>query len=777
MTASQSYITEGGVTLGEGASITLGAGDVVGRDKIVNNIQNIQQRALTAAEEASGERALETQVLAQGVGAFATRLQAVASQKSNTEDGSPYKGLIAYQLSDAEIFFGRSVAIASLLKRLGRGALTVLHSESGAGKSSLLQAGISPRLIGAGHLPLFLRPYNTAPAHAIKRAFIPDLSQTPWLATAPLREFLRQVSDVLGPQTVLYIILDQAEELFTQQGAEDRAKFVTELADCVNDESLPVRWLLSMRTEFFGNLANFRPQIQDPFANDYRLNRLNRAEAGEVITEPAKRRGIAFEDGLVEQLLDDLSTGADELPPPQIQLVCSGLYDNLPDGKTSITRAQYDAAGGATGILREHLARVLGRDLKPAQRPIAQRLFESLITAEGRRAVRRQSELIADFKTSQRNGLTPEAVQAVLNQLVDSRLLRAQEQEADPTQAEPAYELASGLSPEMTAALTYELAHDYLLDQIKLDPEAQARKAAQELLEQETRTYERYKTLLSPERLAVIEPHRAALRLTPLAEELLAKSEAEVLREQHEEEARRQKELEDAQKLAESALARARAERRGRLVTIGMLMVAVILVVVLSYVPIWNEMLRRQAMESEMVSFLTDDHFLGDKEQWTEENPEWFLFYQKYTLPAFAIDVYPVTNKRYGYCIQAGICSRPNAPSALYENETNAAEPVLNITAIDAAEFCNWLGQHLPSDKEWELAVRNNKLNSVDGIWEWTRSPYDTAKLEWLNISDDPPDVLTRKGGTENLEENMTYRQDTGLTESDQTTGFRCTTH
>jgi len=544
--------------------LTIG-GDVVGRDKIVNNIQHIQQRALTAAEAASGERALETQVLAQGVSAFATRLQAIASETSDGDSGSPYKGLIAYRLSDVEIFFGRSAAIASLLKRLGRGALTVLHSESGAGKSSLLQAGISPRLIGAGHLPLFLRPYNANPTYIIKRAFIPDLGQTPWLATAPLREFLRQVSEVLGPKTTLYLILDQAEELFTQLGAEDRAEFVAELAECVNDGSLRVRWLLSMRTEFFGSLANFRPQIQNPFENDYRLSRLNRAEASEVIIEPAKRRSISFEDGLVEQLLNDLSTGADELPPPQIQLVCSGLYDGLPDGKTSITRAQYDAAGGATGILREHLTRVLGRDLKPAQRPIAQRLFESLITADGRRAVRTQAELIADFKASQLKDVTPENVQAVLNQLVDSRLLRAQEQEADPTHPEQVYELASGLSPEMMAALTYELAHDYLLDQIKLDPDIQARKAAQELLEQETRTFERYKTLLSPERLAVIVPHRATLRLTPLAEELLAKSEAEVQREQREEEARRQKELDDAHKLAESE--KRRAEEQAQSVT------------------------------------------------------------------------------------------------------------------------------------------------------------------------------------------------------------------
>jgi WD40 repeat protein len=85
MDTSQNNTTQGGVTLGGGASITLGAGDVVGRDKIVNNIQNIQQRALTAVEEAEQGRSFEAQKLAQGVGAFVGRLQTIASQKSNTE--------------------------------------------------------------------------------------------------------------------------------------------------------------------------------------------------------------------------------------------------------------------------------------------------------------------------------------------------------------------------------------------------------------------------------------------------------------------------------------------------------------------------------------------------------------------------------------------------------------------------------------------------------------------------------------------------------------------
>ena len=537
------------------------AGDVVGRDKIINNIQNIVQRALTAAEEAVSDRSLERQVLAQGVSALARRLQAIAGETTPARDASPYKGLLAYRLSDAEIFFGRSQATAAVLRRLQRGAFTVIHSESGAGKSSLVQAGIAPRLIGAGHLPLYLRPYNANPVQIIKRAFIADPSAAPLLATAPLRDFLRQASEVLGPQTTLFIILDQAEELFTQLDDDSRAEFIAELAECLDDPSLNVRWVLSLRTESFGSLANFRPQVQNPFENDFRLNRLTRAEAAEVVIEPARQHGLSFEAGLVDELLGDL--GRDNLPPPQLQLVCSGLYDGLPLGSTTFTRAQYAAAGGASGILRDHLARVMGRNLKPAQRPIAQRVFESLITADGRRAVRTLEELRADLSASQLKDLTAGVLAEVLNQLVDSRLLRAQEKDAS-AEAGLAYELASGLSAEMASALAYELAHDYLLDQIRLDPDVQARKAAQELLDQEVRTYQRYQTLLTPERLAVIAPHRASLRLTPDAEQLLAESEAEVEREKRAEEARRQKELEDARKLAESERKRAEEQTRGR---------------------------------------------------------------------------------------------------------------------------------------------------------------------------------------------------------------------
>jgi YVTN family beta-propeller protein len=505
------------IDLSAQGDVTIG-GDVVGRDKIINNIQNIVQRALTFAEEADREKEIEAKYLAQGVSEFARRLQTRVREAPDIEKGSPYKGLLEYRLSDAEIFYGRSQAIAEVLEHLRQGPLTVLHAESGAGKSSLLQAGVAPRLIGLGHLPVYIRPYNVEPTYAIKRAFLPDLSGAPGLATASLREFLRKADSFLGEQNNLYIFLDQFEEFFTQLKEPERAEFVGELAECLDDEALRVRWLFSMRTEYFGNLANFRPRVRNPYENDFRLNRLTRAEAHEVVVEPAKRRGLAYEQGLVESLLDDLGTGADEVPPPQIQLVCSVLYDELPADSKQITRALYEGQGGAGGILRGHLERVLRRDLAAEQGPVARRVLEALISSEGHRLIRSTNRLLRELNASGQP-IAPSTLNMVLYQLVESRLLRVHDIGSSAAQG---YETTSGLS--------YELTHDYLLEQIKVDPAVQARKAAQELLEQETRNYERHQTLLSDDKLAILAPRQAELVVSEKSKELLAKSEAALKR-------------------------------------------------------------------------------------------------------------------------------------------------------------------------------------------------------------------------------------------------------
>jgi len=525
----------GGADLTAGRDLTVG-GDVVGRNKIITNIQNIYKRALSVAEEAKLARDFEQQHLAHGVSQFAERLKALAIGSSDT--GGPYKGLLEYHLSDTAIFFGRDKDIREVLQRLQRDPLTTLHSESGAGKTSLLQAGVSPRLIEDGHLPVYVRPHNIAPTLAVKKVLLPDLTFSPELTGTSLRGFLHHVCDVLGATTTLYIFLDQFEEFFTRLDEPERMVFVNELAECTEDSHLKVKWLLSLRGEYFSNLSAFQSRIRHPFENEYHLNRLTREQAVDVIAQPAELRGVRFEDGLIDTILDEL--GKIEVSPPQVQLICSALYGDLPQGTTTITRDAYDQEGGAAGILRGYLERVLNRDLPPSQRPTARWILEALVTSDSQRAVRTHAELLAEL---QPHGAEPTALDAILSQLVNSRLLRSHEGSTDNEQA-------------------YELVHDYLLAEIQLDPEVQARKAAQELLDQEVRAYHRYKTLLTVDRLQVIESYIKELRLTSEAQELVSESRAKTQRESVAEEARRQKELNDARKLAEAQTQRAEESAR-----------------------------------------------------------------------------------------------------------------------------------------------------------------------------------------------------------------------
>ena len=504
---------------------------IAGRD-IIKNIKMIYQRALTAAEEAAQARKLESELLARGVGVLAQSLSAQASQ--GLESDSPYKGLLPYSLNESEIFYGRADAKKDLLNCIKRDTLTVLHAESGAGKSSLLHAGIAAQLIANGHLAIHLRPHTTDPVDFIKRMFLPELAQVPVLAEASLREFLRQVCEVLSSKVNLYLLLDQFEEFFDLLKKAERQPFLESLANCLNDPSLKVHWVLSLRAEALSDLAELESFGITPFKNMYRLNRLSRIEAQETIIEPARRYGIHFERALVDYILDTLTTN-NEVMPTHLQLVCSALTDDLPEDKT-LTLAYYtEHQGGTEGILRDYLKRQL-EHLPAGEQALAWKVLRALISADRHRIVRTYDELIYELKTSV---MSKKRIDTVLGRLVERRLLFT--------------------PPGMIQ--TFELAHDYLIKEIELEPQEQARKAAQELLDQETRTYQRHKTLLTAERLAVIEPYQDELRFSDESKKLFTDSQNTVLA----------------------------GKRRRSTLLIGVSIAAIIIAVIMSILGVWGQ--------------------------------------------------------------------------------------------------------------------------------------------------------------------------------------------
>ncbi|ROP41983.1 PD40 domain-containing protein [Saccharothrix texasensis] len=198
----------------------------------------------------------------------------------------PYPGLAAFEAEQADWFFGRDAVVADLVglvdRRSREGGIQVVIAPSGAGKSSLLRAGLAPRLA---------------------RAALPGSDRWRVVVTTPTAEPSVEPGDGEGR---VVLVVDQFEELFTLCADEDRRKaYVDRLAELAAD---PARALvvLGVRADFHAACADYPPlraALQDaPLV----VGPMNRAELRETIVMPARLAGLDIEAGLVDLLLTDL---------------------------------------------------------------------------------------------------------------------------------------------------------------------------------------------------------------------------------------------------------------------------------------------------------------------------------------------------------------------------------------------------------------------------------------------------------------------------------------
>lgn len=106
--------------------------------------------------------------------------------------------------------------------------------------------------------------------------------------------------------------------------------------------------------------------------------------------------------------------------------------------------------------------------------------------------------------------------------------------------------------------------------------------------------------------------------------------------------------------------------------------------------------------------------------------------------PALAIDLYEVSRARYRLCVQAGACTRPDNDPAF--DSADGQLPMVNVTPVEASAFCRWLGARLPTETEWERAVRGQEYRP----WPWGDAP-PTPELANVGIDgyfDQRPDGL-----------------------------------
>jgi len=413
----------------------------------------------------------------------------------------PYKFLDYYEARDTAIFFGRESETLELTSLIHVHRLTLLYGASGTGKTSLLLAGAMPRLEGADppYETIYVRALED-PALVIRRMVQRKLPQVDLPQNSALVDFLHAATKALD--RTLVIVLDQFEEFFIRLGPEFRAAFVAELGALYDAREVPVKVVLSLREDWLAAVGEIEERIPEVFRTRMRLLPLAREQASQAIVEPVETLGMSYDSGLVDRVLDDLAgaqgtsvTREGAIAPPQLQLVCDALYRHArDDGRQVITSVDYEAVGSAQGVLRRYLKGELAR-LRSEEQELARAALAELVTSQGTKAVK-TAEVLALALDVGRSELEP-----VMEKLVRARLLRAVEWEREDT--------------------GYELAHEHLIAEIALSPEAVARKEAEELLRQGVENRQRFGVLLPAEAFALIDAQRGRLRLDIMAQELM----------------------------------------------------------------------------------------------------------------------------------------------------------------------------------------------------------------------------------------------------------------
>lgn len=385
----------------------------------------------------------------------------------------PYKLLDFFAEDDAAIFFGRETEIQTLTSRIHAHRLTLLYGASGAGKTSLLLAGVVPRLThGDTPYELFYLRALESPDAVIRNAILrrcPNLQQADSLSLVDLVD-----SAAENLASTLVIIIDQFEEFFIRFSRERRQNFIAELGALHDARDVPVKIVLSLREDWLAEVNEIRERIPEVFYVDLRLLPLTRTQARQAIIGPAQRIGIRYDPSLVERLLDDLTqeTSRNEsafVMPPQLQLICDALYEQVSgEGRTYITTDDYEYVGGIKGILERYIEEALQEHHGP-NRQLARDVLTALVTSRKTKAGLSNEDLSVELGVA-RHDLNP-----ILSRLVGQRLLRRLEE-----------------------GQSYELAHDTLAATLAgwIGEEEQRRKRVREMLRQEVRDWRNDPTII-----------------------------------------------------------------------------------------------------------------------------------------------------------------------------------------------------------------------------------------------------------------------------------------
>jgi hypothetical protein len=491
----------------------------------------------------------------------------------------PYVGPRSFDRQDATRFFGREREACDLFSLVLAHPVLLIYAASGAGKSSLLKAGLTPRLLKKGFqvlgparvtgaLPAEVGPVtNVYRFHALSgwnAGLTPPVATVPELASLSIGDFLGRL-DKSEPGKPRALLLDQFEEFFTSPigQAVHRQAFIEEAAIALSSVGR-LKVVFAMREEYVTQFEPFAYSLPDKLRTRMRLEPLRARAALDAIRKPLEALDLSFEEdgddpaeALVRELLKvQVDNGRGEMreiagefvEPVQLQVVCQNMWRNFPPELKSyaaerqtlppevkrpvkIISPDQVRIGNVDQALAQHYDDAIAEAVHAsgANEGQLRRWFDSsLITAAGLRGIA--------LRASEETAALPDAA---LRVFVDQRLVRMERR---------------------GASTWYELTHDRFIEPIQRSNrlwfeqwavsealrrklEAKAETVGALLDESETREAEAF--LASAESIK--------LGTSPAVAALVKASRQHVDKENE----RKVRELQDAHKLAESERARA----------------------------------------------------------------------------------------------------------------------------------------------------------------------------------------------------------------------------
>ena len=358
------------------------------------------------------------------------------------ENGSPYPGLMHFTRKYAPVFFGREVETHEILDRMRQpeGRFIIISGGSGTGKSSLVDAGVLPRVeesgIGDGKMYVCARmlpsqginPFDALlrPLHAYaERAGFNVYELAEKMAAQPdiLPEKIREMVSKGLNGNGLVLLLDQMEELFAAQDAKVSNKFLTTLYDAAQQGSLRV--LATIRSDHLHH-CHTHPEmlriLRSP-AGHYPLGPVEPFMLSDMIIKPAKCAGLSVNEGLARRIVQDTGTEPGSLP--LLAFVLNQLFEKRSDHELS--EAEYNVLGGVTGAIAQQAGSVetsTRHNLGAKVSDLLPKLFQSLVIVKEEGLPTRRRPLLSEF---------PEEMKKLIALLVEGRLLHTEGEDKNAT--------------------------------------------------------------------------------------------------------------------------------------------------------------------------------------------------------------------------------------------------------------------------------------------------------------------------------------------------------